>query len=433
MSSRESKLGTRLALVTALAVVGCKGASPDRAPATRFTVTPFDQGLPKTGQWRNGFAIADMNGDGELDLVHGPARKTFPLRPVIYLGDGHGHWREWKEAVFPPIALDYGDVSAADLDGDGVLDLAFAVHLKGIAALRHEGQGQFSLFGRGLDLEAGAAFGSRALLTTTWGDDGRPAILALSDGPRPPSRSDRGPAALGVRLFTLTSEAREWKLDALATSALDRMFGDSLALGDIDGDGKQDLAVGSNTLGDPRVLFRRVGGGFAPVSLDGLRPRAIVRGVALADFDGDARDELIVAYANSEGERWFVGVDLFASRDGTFQRREIAREESRNAYTAVAICNFEGAPTRRSVAVARDDGSIALFATDGHGFVTQDLHVSNAGREGCRGYRLRCIDLNHDGRDELVASFAGESDGLQATDACASQGALAAWTVTASR
>jgi len=417
-------------------------------PSTkRFTVTPFDQGLPTAGQWRNGFDVADLNGDGELDLVHGPARKTFPLRPVVYLGDGHGNWRAWNETTFPPVGFDYGDVRAADLDGDGVLDLAFAVHLKGVAAFRHDGRGNFSSLGRGLDLEGGAPFGSRTLLTTDWGDDGRQGILALSDGPRPPSKSNGGAASLGVRLFTMTGRnaprdatrdaaadaPREWKLDALATTALDRLFGDSLALGDIDGDGKKDLAVGSNTLGETRVLFRRGAGAFVPVPLDGLRARGLVRSVALADLDGDSRDDLVVAYANSEGESWFVGVDVFFNRNGTFERREIAREESRNDYTALAVCNFDGSRARSSLAVARDDGTISLFAADGHGFVTQDLRVPSSGHEGCRGYRVRCVDLNHDGRDELVASFAGESDGLSETDdACVSQGALKVWTVGAS-
>lgn len=409
-------------------------------PSTkRLAAEAFDQGLPKNGQWRNGFDVADMNGDGELDIVHGPARKTFPLRPVVFLGDGHGRWRAWKEATFPSLGYDYGDVHAADLDGDGILDLALAVHLKGVAALRHDGQGHFSQLGRGLDLEAGAPFGSRTLLATDWKDDGHQAILALSDGPRPPSRTEARASSLGVRLFTLADAKgpagapREWKLEALATSGLDRLFGDSLALGDVDGDGKKDLAVGSNILGEARVLFRRVGGALVPVPVAGLRARSLVRSVALADFDGDARDDLVVAYASSEGERWFVGIDLFMSRAETFERREIAREESRNDYAALAVCSFDGERKQKSLAVTRGDGTVSLFAADGRGFVTQDLRMPNTGREGCRGYRVRCVDLNRDGKDELVASFAGESDAASETDACASQGALEVWTIAASR
>src|SRR4029079_12039985 len=41
----------------------------------RLTFVPFEDGLPTEGQWRNGFAVADINGDGFLDIVHAPPRK----------------------------------------------------------------------------------------------------------------------------------------------------------------------------------------------------------------------------------------------------------------------------------------------------------------------------------------------------------------------
>jgi len=56
--------------------------------------------------------VADMNGDGHLDIVHGPARKQSGP-PVIFLGDGQGSWTQWKEARFPSLAYDYGDVEVA--------------------------------------------------------------------------------------------------------------------------------------------------------------------------------------------------------------------------------------------------------------------------------------------------------------------------------
>ncbi|RPH53989.1 VCBS repeat-containing protein, partial [bacterium] len=44
--------------------------------ADRLSFTPFSEGLPTRGQWRQGFAIADIDRDGHPDIVHGPARKT---------------------------------------------------------------------------------------------------------------------------------------------------------------------------------------------------------------------------------------------------------------------------------------------------------------------------------------------------------------------
>src|SRR6185295_18049518 len=92
------------------------------ADSDRLLFTPFSQGLPQTAQWRNGFVVADVNEDGQLDIVHGPPRKG-GSRPAIFLGNGKGGWRRWNEATFPPIPFDYGDVAVADFNGDGHPDL----------------------------------------------------------------------------------------------------------------------------------------------------------------------------------------------------------------------------------------------------------------------------------------------------------------------
>src|SRR5258707_1200039 len=59
-------------LPVVLATLAAGGAA--EAPAS-LTFQPFGAGLPTSGQWREGFRLADLNGDGQLDLVHGPARK----------------------------------------------------------------------------------------------------------------------------------------------------------------------------------------------------------------------------------------------------------------------------------------------------------------------------------------------------------------------
>ena len=69
----------------------------DTPETDRLRFVPFGEGLPQSGQWRDGFAVADMNGDGHLDIVHGPPRKSFGT-PVIFLGNGKGSWRRWQEA-----------------------------------------------------------------------------------------------------------------------------------------------------------------------------------------------------------------------------------------------------------------------------------------------------------------------------------------------
>jgi hypothetical protein len=97
---------------------------------TRLRFTPFGQGLPPSGQWREGFAIAGMNGDGHPDL-------------------------------------------------------ALAVHLRGLIALLGDGMGGFRDSSQGRDFALGgkSAFSSTALRLVDWNGDGRPDILALGERP----------------------------------------------------------------------------------------------------------------------------------------------------------------------------------------------------------------------------------------------------------
>jgi FG-GAP-like repeat len=144
-----------------------------------------------------------INGDGHLDVVFGPPRKSGRRMPTIFLGDGAGRWRPWAAASFPPLPFDYGDVKVADLNGDGVPDLVFAFHLQGVVALIGDGLGRFTPWSRGMDLGApqpgeALAFSSRALAIIDWNSDGRPDVVALGEGPSPGGRPGPG-AAVGFR------------------------------------------------------------------------------------------------------------------------------------------------------------------------------------------------------------------------------------------
>jgi hypothetical protein len=104
---------------------------------------------------------------------------------VIFLGDGKGSWLRWREAKFPSLAYDYGDVQAGDFNGDGHPDLALAVHLRGLIALLGDGKGGFRNASEGLDFALGGRtpFSSTALRIVDWNGDGRPDILAFGEGP----------------------------------------------------------------------------------------------------------------------------------------------------------------------------------------------------------------------------------------------------------
>jgi FG-GAP-like repeat len=76
------------------------------------------QGLAVT-DWGNAVKIIDMNGDGNRDIV-----AAYAAGPRVWLGDGKGNWREASQGLpAPEIHGLYWGIDAADLNGDGRIDL----------------------------------------------------------------------------------------------------------------------------------------------------------------------------------------------------------------------------------------------------------------------------------------------------------------------
>ena len=314
---------------------------PDAAPALpltrRFQLLEFDRGLPRTGQWRDDFAIADMNGDGNLDIVSGPARKSLS-GPAIFLGDGQGSWTRWAGTKFPSLPYDYGAVAVADFNGDGIADIALAMHLRGITVLTGNGKGEFTRFDDGLPLGApGAAqdatFSSHAITTIDWDGDGKPDLVALDEG------------LLGSSKYLLSSAAQAG-MKRLSQSGGRWTRADSAA------ERNQDLA-GSLTEGVANRVRRvvavpRLGGEGAAVaesagaawSLRAIRTLpagAIVRASAAADLDGNGQIDLVLSYQIYQGGDWRSAIDAFYAMGDGYVRRPIYRENSQ-----VMICGALG-------------------------------------------------------------------------------------------
>lgn len=401
----------------------------------RLRFRSYSEGLPERGQWRNGFALADMNGDGHLDIVHGPARKDMGALPLIILGDGQGGWRVWQETSFPSGPYDYGDVEVVDLDGDGLPDLVLGVHQLGVRALIAEAPGRFREWGGGLPLPRSPAdqsrFGTRAVAVADFDGDGRPDIVALGEGPPSfsrPSAEVLSGGSFGPRLF-LNSGDGTWR-EAAAEERETQVFGDYVAIGDFNGDGRPDVATANQTYDQNDIVRLGLGGGRWQTSeVESLRPKSFVHAVAAGDLDGDGRDELIVAYMSFELLTWRSGIDVLSlAEDGTWGRRQVlAARPGRDRWSALAIGDVDG-DGHLDVVAADARGRIDVFLGDGSGKLARQSTADIAAVEKeCTAYDIQLGDLDGDGRDEIVASFAGEPSALWAPDVCLSGGAIRAW------
>jgi FG-GAP-like repeat/FG-GAP repeat len=383
--------------------------------AALLTFRPFDDGLPRTGQWRHGFAVADMNNDGRPDLAFSSPRKQFGP-PVIFLNLGGGRWTRWS-TKFPDLPFDYGAVAAADFDGNGTNDLALAVHYRGVTVMMGDGQGTFTAAGEGMAYptspSVSAPFSSRAVVTADWNRDGRPDVIALSDGPRPGTSG----VQLGVTVFENLGGA--WK--PLRAQGSDGVHGDALATGDIDGDGLPDVVTASALVNYRRLVRFGFDATLQGREIATAESPALVQAVDLHDFDRDGREEAVLAYTTATAPTRHV-IELVSFPEGSRPPRELWSEPGGGSIAAVAAGDLDG-DGNADVVAARADGRIFTFRGDGHGFVTQDATLEPPSwRLGCAPFAVRVADLNGDRRDEVIATFAGESR-------CTSGGGVEVWTV----
>ena len=406
--------------------------------ADRLVLEPFGKGLPERGQWRNGFKIADMNGDGHPDIVHGPARKSLG-GPVVFLGDGKGGWKRWSAARFPSLAYDYGDVAVADFNGDGHPDLALAAHLRGLIVLVSDGSGGFKDWGKGLDFQVpgsggdGGGFSSRTLEAADWNGDGRPDLVSIGEGPRmagnlSPGAGGRVSAgtAYGALVYLNQGDGSWVRKDELSNTS--KLFGEDLAVADFTNDGKLDIILGSSVFGETDIL--RIGGTDAvgaKADLPGLRPSSYVGAVDVADFNRDGRPDLAVGYLSREAGTWRTGVDLFlAKAGGGWDRKPVAVVEGRPWLTALGSGDLDG-DGKLDLAATTGEGEVWIFLGRGDGSFDREDTPEIPAHGGCRGYDIQLADLDAEPGDELVAEFAGEPSAMFAPAQCMSEGGMGAW------
>lgn len=410
----------------------------------RLSFEEFGRGLPRSGQWRNGFDIADMNDDEHLDIVFGPRRKG-RMRPNIFLGDGAGNWRLWREARYPQAAYDYGDVEVADFNADGHMDMAFGIHLRGLLVLVGDGAGKFNLWTEGINLQNPghggdiSAFSSRAITSLDWNGDDKLDILAFGEGPKGtgsrmrglPNQMDSASRGFFVYLNKGDGSWHPWR--PLQGENLRPNFGDGFEVVDLNKDGYMDMVTVSRQIGSKDILrYGREGGRIEIGSLDEVPFRAMVTAVHVADLNDDGNEDLVLGYMNREGKVWRTGIDLlFGSADLTWTRQPLFSEETRRGVTALTTGNLD-ADGKPDLVALTGRGETWVFLRDDQGGFVHEKETLTPSELGCQGYGLTLIDLDGDGRDEVVASYAGEPTGMPGMPSlnhpgCRNEGSVRVW------
>jgi hypothetical protein len=183
------------------------------------------------------------------------------------------------------------------------------------------------------------------------------------------------------------------------------VFGNSVAIADLNGDGKPDLAV---VEGDSMfsVLLGNGDGTFqAPVSYSSGGPYA--SSVAIADLNGDGKLDVVFA-GNVAGRGGVVGV-LLGNGDGTFQTPvSYSTGAWGNDSVAIADLNGDGYPDLVVASECLTDecsgdrsGAVSVLLGNGDGTFRAP---ANYGSGGWEASSVAIADLNGDGYPDLAVS-----------------------------
>jgi FG-GAP-like repeat/Bacterial type II and III secretion system protein/FG-GAP repeat len=274
-----------------------------------------------------------------------------------------------QSAVFGSV-LAPSAIAAADLNGDGILDLAAAsAGSDNVAVLIGKGDGTFA---DAVTYPAGKT--PSAIAVGDLNKDGIPDLIAANSGSN--------------NISVLLGKGDGTFLDAITYGAGTRPT--AVAVGDFDGDGNLDIAVANGDSNDISILAGRGDGTFpspVPVSV-GTGPRALLA----TDFNGDGYTDLVVT--NSGSNNMIV---LMANGNGSFTQSTYTTGTGPAAITAARM-TVSG---NLDLLVANSTGNtVSVFRGDGTGKFSDGTPFY----AGTGPVSLVTGDFNSDGLLDVVAA-----------------------------
>jgi hypothetical protein len=303
-----------------------------------------------SGNYATGVAFGDVDGDGRDELI------------ITRRAGGNGRWFvvEDTQSEFVPMfsgGTDWGDsadgtcCACGDVDGDGRDEV--------LIGRRHGSNMRFALYD-----DANAGFSALVTGGDQWGSSAETTAVAIGIDAGVPLIAVARKHDTNARVFVYRYNPGSQTLDLLTT------FGDNwgsgnyatgVAFGDVDGDGRLEIAVSRKAGGNSRwFIFNSRNEGFRLMKSGGASwgTGNYATGVAFGDVDGDGRDELVVTRRADENGRWFVFDDVQA------QMRLLHTGGtgwgSSNYATACACGDVDG-DGRAEIAIARKAGGNARF------------------------------------------------------------------------
>lgn len=317
----------------------------------------------------DGVAAGDFDQDGDRDLV---VTVDTQDRFMLFLNDGTGQLLDGA-AFFTGPGTGPDDVAAADLDGDGDLDLAVLFkNLNSLAVFLGDGAGNFTpgeVAPVGLEP-------TKVTVADFNGDGSLDLATANRDGNSVTVLTNLGPASFVAATVSVGLEPR------------------SVVSGDFDQDGDLDLAVTNHDSRSVSVLTNNAGAFVSSAQLSvgaTLRPE----GIDVADVDNDGDLDLAVA-TSGNGQNF---LSIFVNAGGLFTGPTHSIVTGQGAGGLVAA-DFDG-DGFVDVAISNEDtANMAIMAGNGTPAYALALSLPTGIEPG----NPIAADLTGDSRPELVVA-----------------------------
>jgi hypothetical protein len=296
------------------------------------------------GHLPNDIGVADMNGDGNLDMVIADHQSPYV---TILLGDGKGGFRPAPGSPVDVHSTPHPHaVAVADFNGDGKPDVTTDSWGKNqIELLLGDGKGGLVTPGRYFKV------GNRPyerLRTADFNHDGHPDVVTtnLDDGTVTILLGDGKGGFREAQGSPFAAGAKPWQM----------------VVDDIDGDGNADLVVipyerdianerenaVTVLLGDGKGAFRPMAG--SPLPLGDCHGE---NSVTAGDLRGNGKHAIVVACAESKKLKLFE-----RGADGRFAASTIP---FKGGWGSVALARLTAAPTSDLITANNEAGTISIF------------------------------------------------------------------------
>jgi hypothetical protein len=253
------------------------------------------EGFPKTDFSSQAVALLDSDGDGKLDVVasrDGPGQDqkgTIDRQQVrVFLNRGEKGF-EWKKDAL--IGGFYSNsLSAWDYDGSGRKDILTGSNYTGALTLLWKNQGD--------DTFAPVSFDAIELyayhFTAVPGTFGKDRLAAFADSYFAQANVPDATRSVGISVYVLRDG--KWERHRIWREKGGKASVSAIAMGDMNGDGLDDVVFADNGSRRVRVLFQQPDGSFAELDPK-LEPAIASLGqwLRLADLNGDGRLDIALS------------------------------------------------------------------------------------------------------------------------------------------